>query len=311
MSKPKTPNSSLSLSSSALSPSQFSHKVTKIAVTQILKSVGFKSSKSSALETLTRITTLFLQSLSKIASSHATFSCRRTQCNLFDIVHAIEESSLPFGFSGASKINQTLVQSETLLDLEYFFDANDEFPLFLNSRLRNYFGSSSKVFFSGKFDFARNNTRGSEIPRWLPEFPEIGKFEDVKVNDDKVLWEDRRLSCRPSMAEKNVKGKKEILLKGRRERVKFKLLGKRRNTNVCGLEDLELRNGVCRGGKRVCLIKNDDSCSSFFQQDDDEKELHNAYWLSGFSVCKDCYLWFCLGISRLELADWKGLFTSV
>ncbi|KAL2922500.1 Transcription initiation factor TFIID subunit 8 [Bienertia sinuspersici] len=272
MSKTKTPNSSPSLSSSTLSPSQFSDKVTKIAVTQILKSVGFKSSKSSALEALTRITTLFLQSLSKIASSHATFSCRRTQCNVFDIVHAIEESSLPFGFSGASKINQTLLQSGTLVDLEYFFDTNDEFPLFLNSRLRN-FGSSSKVVFSGNFDLARNNTRGSEIPRWLPEFPEIGKFEDVKVNDDKVLWEDRRLGCRPSMAEKNVKGKKEILLKGRRERVKFKMLGKRRNTNVCSLEDLELRNGVCRGGKRVCLIKNADSCSSFFQQDDDDEKV--------------------------------------
>lgn len=55
--------------------------------------------------------------------------------------------------------------------------------------------------------------------------------------------------------------------------MKFKLGGRRRNDKVGGLDDLELRNGVCRGGKRVCLIKRvDDKKSRFFHEDDDDEK---------------------------------------
>ncbi|XP_021761145.1 uncharacterized protein LOC110725976 [Chenopodium quinoa] len=262
----------------ALTPSEFHHTIAKLAVAQILRSTGFKHSKSSALNTLARITTLFLQSLATHAANHAAFSCNRTQCNIFDLIHAIEHLSLSFGFPGASGINQPLLGSKTLNHLRYFIDAIDENPPFRRRIPRRGISSDSSVFFSGNVDFSKGKCRGPEIPRWLPEFPVVESVDDGGVNsgNKEVLWEDRRFEFRPLMAAKVGKSNKEFVLQGRRERVKFRLGGKRRNVKVGGLDDLELRNGVCRGGKRVCLIKRvGNNCRIFDDEDDDDEKGFN------------------------------------
>lgn len=132
------------------------------------------------------------------------------------------------------------------------------------------------VIFSGNIDLHSGNSRTPEIPRWLPEFPAVGTDDGgAKTEGREILWEERerRFEYRPTTAAKVVKGKKQLILQGRRERVKFKLGGRRRNDKVGGLDDLELRNGVCRGGKRVCLIKRvDDKKSRFFHEDDDDEK---------------------------------------
>ncbi|CAO2821876.1 unnamed protein product [Amaranthus hypochondriacus] len=249
-----------------VSPSQFSHSVAKLAVAQILRSIGFKSSKSSALETLTRIATLFLQSLFDSAASHANFSFSHSNLNVFDIIHAIEDLSLPFGFVGASDINRTYFRSTTIQDLQYFIDNIDEVPF--PRRVPRYVqNSGSSVIFSGKFDSLKgNDERGPHIPKWLPDFPEI-RIDDVRKNGKESLWEEKKFEwCPPVVPTKMKKVKREIVLQGRRDRVKFRLGMRRRNVKVGGLDDLELRNGVCRGGKRVCLIERVD-IKRFFQDD--------------------------------------------
>ncbi|KNA19143.1 hypothetical protein SOVF_064360 [Spinacia oleracea] len=273
-SAPNPPKSTISTTlTTTLTPSEFHHTITKLAVAQILQSTGFKSCKSSALDALTRVSALFLQSLTTAAASHAAFSCARTQSNVFDAVHAIEQFSLSFGFSGAADINQTLLTSKTLQDIRHFVDAE---PPSARRNPRNQRNSDSVVVFSGNIDSLIDN-RGPEIPRWLPEFPAIETDDgDARREDGEVLWEKRRLEYRPSMAAKIVKGKKELMLQGRRERVKFRLRGTKKDVEMGGLDDLELRNGVCRGGKRVCLVKRVDNRCRFFEEeeDDDEKSFN-------------------------------------
>lgn len=94
------------------------------------------------------------------------------------------------------------------------------------------------------------------------------------LNDmEEGLWEERRIEYRPLKAAKAKaeKGKKENVLQGRRERVKFRLVARKMNANRSGLDELELRNGVCRGGKRVCLIKNINA-SVFCEDEDDDRQ---------------------------------------
>jgi transcription initiation factor TFIID subunit 8 len=49
----------------AENPSDYAFKITKTAVSQICQSVGFKTTQLSALETLTHVATLCLQTLPK------------------------------------------------------------------------------------------------------------------------------------------------------------------------------------------------------------------------------------------------------
>lgn len=96
-----------------LGPSEFSFAIMKVAVAQICESAGFRAAQSSALETLTRIATIYLQNLAKSATTSAATS-GRTQSNIFDFVHALRHLSSNQGFAGASDHNVSLLESSPL-----------------------------------------------------------------------------------------------------------------------------------------------------------------------------------------------------
>lgn len=116
----------------------------------------------------------------------------------------------------------------------------------------------------------RSVRKGPEVPRWLPEFPDVVE-EPKRVSKREAFWEEETFHEPPFLLttgkedNNDKKGNLGFLLRGRRERVKFKV-GMRRNGRI-GMDDLELRNGVCRGGKRVCLAKR---VNTFLEEDEDE-----------------------------------------
>jgi len=260
----------------SLSPAEFSHLLTKIAVAQICRSFGFKAIQSSALDSLSKVAALYIESLASRAASHAVVSGGRTQCNLFDIIVALEDLRLPSGFPGAGDVDRPLLSSYTLKELNRFVNGVDEVPFprriprvepGLVYGLVSFPGKSSSLV-----------AKKAHVPRWLPEFPEFVEEEGKSVPKRAAFWEEETLHQPPvppmlkmvkEEEKKKVggvfqKGAGGFLLGGRRERVRFRL-GMR--NGKLGVGELELRNGICRGGKTVCLAKR---VKTFYEEDEDE-----------------------------------------
>ena len=110
-------------------PGDFPFNITKVAVSQICKSVGFRRGKVSALETLTLVATKYLEALAKSAVSFSN-AASRTQSNLLDLTNALHDLSLQGGFTGASTLydNNCLLKSSVLEDLSGFVSSTDEIP---------------------------------------------------------------------------------------------------------------------------------------------------------------------------------------
>ncbi|GAB4857725.1 hypothetical protein Ancab_015632 [Ancistrocladus abbreviatus] len=226
------------------SQSQFSIAIARIAVAQITQSVGFKASQSSALDTLTRLATLYLQSLGKTAASHAVDG-GRTECNLFDVVHALESLNSPRGFPGATAASQCLLRSSTIKELSQFVHSTKELPFAKPiPKSRENLGAPVSL---GKIDSDKKVIRGAEIPRWLPDFPEVREKEERKSEREESYWELKREEERDGEVKTMGKDEKDMqILPWRRDKVRFKIGGKKKRNGNVG-KDLKLR-------KRVCLV---------------------------------------------------------
>lgn len=154
--------------------------------------------------------------------------------------------------------------------LNRFVNGVDEVPFARRiPRVEPGLGSGSEGFPGKSGPLLRNR---AEVPRWLPEFPDFVEEEAKRISKREAFWEEEAFH-QPPLVPPLVKTVKEeekkkrvggFLLSGRRERVKFRLgimNGK------MGVDDLELRNGVCRGGKRVCLAKR---LRTFLEEDEEE-----------------------------------------
>ncbi|CAH1415142.1 unnamed protein product [Lactuca virosa] len=73
----------------------------RIAVAQMCQSVGYQGAQISALKTVTDVAVRYIRSLAKYSTTSAG-STGRTQCNLFDIVRALEDLHSDIGFHGNS-----------------------------------------------------------------------------------------------------------------------------------------------------------------------------------------------------------------
>lgn len=249
---------------------EFSFRLTKVALAQICKSVGFKAAQSSALEALTDIATRYLKVIAKLAADSAN-SCRRTESNLLDVIVALEDLGSVRGFRGGSDTKvRTLYKSQVVKDLMEFVKYTDEIP-FARPLDGKFFCGGGKVNFlkhRGVEDDNNNNwyCNGAglmHVPRWLPIMPEMGgeeKGEGRKrggkwgcldggiEGDGEKRWE--RGIGEGKVVEKE--GSKEIELLRNRKKVKFKLRvdGNRSDGAIVG----DYRGEVCRGvgiGKRV------------------------------------------------------------
>ncbi|KAH9747471.1 BTP domain-containing protein [Citrus sinensis] len=232
-------------------PSEFAFTVTKVAVSQICRSVGFKAAESSALETLTLVAAKYLQQLASRAASYSHVA-HRSESNLVDLTNALNDVSSGQGFPGASALNRNcMLDSGVLKEIAGFVRHGCEIP-FAKPIPR------SKNAHANSVCCKKENDRGSRslhlhIPKWLPAFPDERSYnkecQGPVCNRSEKLWENSEF---PEGERFTFGGYKWEVLGGdlakEREKVRFKIGVKGNNGVGFGVD---LRNGVCRGGKRV------------------------------------------------------------
>ncbi|XP_024994798.1 transcription initiation factor TFIID subunit 8-like [Cynara cardunculus var. scolymus] len=259
MKKKKLNNSSSPSSNGDLESSDFHTAVARIAVAQTCQSVGYRGAETSALKTLTDVAVRYLQSLAKSAATSAT-STGRTQCNLLDIVRALEDLHTDLGFHGNSepKSRLNLLSDSSLLrDTMKFVYWTHEIPFSKPLPRRCPALASNPPCFSNE------SAKWNHIPRWLPAFPKINDGEEEKPvvaasSEVETAWEKKSRLIRTSSCEIST-------LPEKRKKVSFKIGGGGgggRNEIETGIGS-DLRNGVCKAGKRIS-----------FQMYDDEKSLN-------------------------------------
>ncbi|GLT59925.1 hypothetical protein SLA2020_327180 [Shorea laevis] len=167
------------------SPSDFSFAITRIAVAQVCKSVGFRRTEQSALDTLTVVATKYLETLARSAADFSN-AANRTQSNLFDVTNALHDlHAVHGGFLGASALhdNNCLLKSSVLKDLSDFVSSTDEIPF--AKPINKEKGRETETTTP-----PNSERRPKHIPEWLPAFPEMVRREECnkRVNQEE-LWE--------------------------------------------------------------------------------------------------------------------------
>ncbi|KAL1204985.1 Transcription initiation factor TFIID subunit 8 [Cardamine amara subsp. amara] len=216
---------------SATTTAEFSFSLTKIAVSQICRSVGYKAADSSAVNTLTLITTKFLQSLAGLASSFSN-RANRTEINLFDIVNALQDISLSTSdwFPGGSTVHDTesncLIKSGVLRNLSDFVTYAPEIPFAKPLPKQEIDGSSGRDM--PRIPLTRSPEMNS-VPAWLPPFPDSSLYSErcTEVRSDQ-LWENSdSVICRETLPENSKSEKSRDRSGGRlplsRVKVRFKI----------------------------------------------------------------------------------------
>ncbi|KAB1222129.1 Transcription initiation factor TFIID subunit 8 [Morella rubra] len=175
-------------SSTTTTPSEFSHAIARIAVSQICRSVGFKTTQLSALEALTLVATKYLQAIAKSATCFANNS-NRTQSNLLDLTNALHDvvSLHDGGLSGGSHLHKhastLLSTSGVLKDLARFVGVHEEIPFAKPIPRRDRDGARNSIPSRTQ---ETDCSRYSHVPKWLPGFPVDKKWQ---VKEDRESGE--------------------------------------------------------------------------------------------------------------------------
>ncbi|KAK8575002.1 hypothetical protein V6N13_033783 [Hibiscus sabdariffa] len=222
----------------ATNPCDFSFHITKVAVAQICRSVGFGRSQVTALNTLTLVATKYLETLGRSATSFSG-AANRAQPNLLDLTNALHDISLHVGFKGVGTLygDDCFLKSAVLEDLSGFVRSTDEIPFAKPiGRPKERETEDSKPSQGG------NLQRGGHIPEWLPVFPDVGNKEQCnKRVSGETLWENSASVLRHETEEFQEKrdGSNGGKLSKERRRVKFWIKGgKRVDMNRCSGNNL-------------------------------------------------------------------------
>ncbi|KAF5188424.1 Transcription initiation factor tfiid subunit [Thalictrum thalictroides] len=232
----------------------FQSTIAKISVAQICQSIGFTSFQTSALESFSNIATRYLETLAKSASLSAN-SSGRTECNLFDVIQAIEDMNSIRGFVGATNMKKSLLKSGVLKEIRSFVRFVDEIPFAKPIPRRNL---KKSLVLSRVEDQVQ---RFSHIPAWLPSLPDVSTYKKIQKEERigfNEVEKDRGVVDCSVEKNVNVEKKESFFLPVKRPKVKFKF---GLNSNLGVNVELGTRNGVCRGGKRV-------SCHDLSEEDD-------------------------------------------
>ncbi|XP_010478564.1 PREDICTED: transcription initiation factor TFIID subunit 8 [Camelina sativa] len=210
----------------------FTFTLTRLAVSQICQSIGYKATDSSALNTLTVTTTKFLQSLAGLASSFSN-AANRTESNLFDVVNGLQDIALSTSdcFPGGSTVHDVeshcLIKSAVVRNLSDFVKYAPEIPFAKPLPRPERDGSSSGRDLDHE---AVTVTRSVEyVPAWLPPFPDASLYSDRCTKDGSDhLWENSvtvidRENLMDSLKSESCRGRKSGRLPQRRARVRFKM----------------------------------------------------------------------------------------
>ncbi|XP_062012357.1 transcription initiation factor TFIID subunit 8-like [Rosa rugosa] len=259
--KRKTPKPVIIPTPENPTPSEFSTAIARTGVAQICHSIGFKVTQLSALETLTHVAINYLAAIAKSSASYAA-KANRTDSNLFDFTNAIHDLSLVHGFNGASELHRSCVLGSTVLkDLAKFVEYTDETPFMWPIPQRERMGVEEELVLRNRESDSGRGV-GLHVPRWLPGLPEVGKPKPVKRPHGEELWENVVVGNVDSGNgnENAGNGNRELGVKSKRGRVRFKIGVVEEKGGGC--VGVKMRNGICRGGKRVCWNGNGNNGSN-------------------------------------------------
>ncbi|KAI6703087.1 hypothetical protein NL676_012223 [Syzygium grande] len=249
----------------ASNQTEFASSITKIAVSQICKSVGFKAAQLYTLDILTDVAIRYLQSIAKSAAAYANASSR-TQSNLFDLINALNDINSVSGFQGAASLHNNsaaVLASGVLCDLNDFVKNSREIPFAKPVPKGGALDLPLPVMHSSGGTKFSSISRGLHMPRWLPPFPDMATFvENLEIsfsqrNHGEQLW-GSTLSLENHESNEPILENKRPSSRGleeQRGKVKFTVGKGRRAGN--GMEG-GLRKVICGGEKRVyCRIRSD------------------------------------------------------
>ncbi|CAH2034695.1 unnamed protein product [Thlaspi arvense] len=265
---------------SATTTAEFSFSLTRIAVSQICQSVGYRSTDSSALNTLTLITTKFLQSVACLAASFAN-TANRTEVNLFDVVNGLQDISLATSdcFPGGSTLHDSeshcLIKSAVLRNLSDFVTCALEIP-FAKPLPRPEIDGSSR----GDLTRVARSPEMKSIPAWLPPFPDSSLYlEHCTQNRSEQLWENSNsVTIGGETLLKNSKSESSIDRSGgrlpqRRARVRFKVE-----------RDWSNGGGSCTSDTRLERLRDDNDGGSGREFDFKNKIIDEFIYSAGIAA---------------------------
>lgn len=147
---------------------EFALSLARIAVAQICESVGLHGVQQSALDTLSDLTCKYIQDIGKLSNFYANLA-GRTESNVFDIIHGLEDLGQSQGFVGASDTDRCLSGSGIVKEITQYVGVSEEvgfaysvpcFPVIKESQ------TTPSFFHVGETPPVDN------IPSWLPCFPD-------------------------------------------------------------------------------------------------------------------------------------------
>ncbi|KAI3987812.1 hypothetical protein MKX01_038971 [Papaver californicum] len=151
---------------------EFGLAIARIAVAQICESYGFQGFQQSALESLSHIAIRYLCELGKATHFYANVA-GRTDCNVFDIIHGLENLGDVHGFTGASDINRCSTSSGTVREIIQFVNCTEEIPF---ARTVPQFPVIENRKPTPSFLQMSESPDGEHIPNWLPAFPDRSTY---------------------------------------------------------------------------------------------------------------------------------------
>lgn len=161
----------------------FGRAVAQIAVAQICEGAGFQSCQQSALEALADIAVRYLCDLGKAAHYYAGLA-GRTDCNVFDVIHAMEDMFAAQGFAGASDvISHSVSGSGTVREIMQYTKRAEEIPF---ARPVPRFPVVKKRKLLPTFLQMKETPAHQHIPPWLPAFPDSHTYKSTPV------WNERK-----------------------------------------------------------------------------------------------------------------------
>ncbi|KAK4767199.1 hypothetical protein SAY86_014949 [Trapa natans] len=181
----------------------FGSAVSRVAVAQICENVGFESFRDSALDSFADIAVRYLRDLGKAAAFYANLA-GRTECNVFDIIRALEDFNFQ-GFSGASVVSNCIASSGMAREIMEYVEIAGEIP-FAYHLPRFPINRERRLVPS--FDRMGETPPANHIPSWLPALPDPHTYRQTP------MWNKRKVDPRADKIEQvrqRRKGERSLL----------------------------------------------------------------------------------------------------
>ncbi|KAG9134575.1 hypothetical protein Leryth_000910 [Lithospermum erythrorhizon] len=167
---------------SRVSGNDFGRSISRMAVAQICESMGFEGFNESSLETIADIAVRYLSDLGKTSKSYANLA-GRTESNVFDIIHALEDLGFGLAFFGDLEGDRCSMSSGVIREIIGFVGSSEEIPFVQHVPsfpvVKHQVGIPSFVQM-GEIPEVKH------IPPWLPAFPDAHTYRRTTVWNERV-----------------------------------------------------------------------------------------------------------------------------